>query len=143
VSSHISIFNPRTVSTTTSANTQSVRALSPTLTQSLTVLFSVRFMKAPEFKGKLAYFERSFSRHRRELQEILVIRNEIRTVDMNQGIEQLRINTERILARLGEPTSDEEIQALEIVRVCGKDRVLHVSLQLVYAVPSLIHEPEL
>jgi hypothetical protein len=28
---------------------------------------------------------------------------------------------------LGEPVSDQEVQALEIVRVCGTDRVLHVS----------------
>jgi hypothetical protein len=89
-------------------------------------------MKATEFKGKLAYMERCFGRHRKELQEILVIRNEVRTGEMSQGIEQLRINTEMILARLGEPNSEQEIQAREIVRVCGKDRVLHVSsLQLV------------
>jgi hypothetical protein len=45
---------------------------------------------------------------------------------MSQGIEQLRINTEKIIARLGEPSTEQEIKAAEIVRQFGKDRVLHV-----------------
>lgn len=100
-------------------------------------------MKASEFKGKLAYMERCFNHHRKELQEILVIRNEVRGGEMSQGIEQLRLNTEMILARLGEPNSEQEIQAQEIVRICGKDRVLHVSPRSrVHVVLSLIHSLE-
>ncbi|CAG8627149.1 169_t:CDS:10, partial [Acaulospora colombiana] len=68
--------------------------------------------------------------HRKEIQEILVIKNELRGKMMTDEIEQLRINTEKIIARLGEPSSDQEIKALEIIRQYGKDYVLHDKVKL-------------
>ncbi|KIM19366.1 hypothetical protein M408DRAFT_31290 [Serendipita vermifera MAFF 305830] len=85
----------------------------------------VRFMKAGDFKNKISDFADRFAQHRAELQEILVIRNEVRSGDIFQGIEELRENTQKIIARLGEPASEQEIKAIELVRSCGKDRVLH------------------
>ncbi|PVF95342.1 hypothetical protein CPB86DRAFT_593356 [Serendipita vermifera] len=90
----------------------------------------VRFLKAGDFKKKIEDFHDRFAKHRKEIQEALVLRNEFRGKEMSEEIERLRVNTEKIIARLGEPSSDQEVKALEIVRQYGKDYILHDKVKL-------------
>jgi hypothetical protein len=94
--------------------------------------YEVRFLRSGDFKGRIQAFFKQFAKHRADLQNMLILRIEARTYEQGFELDQIRRNTERIIARLGEPTNEDEMKAVQIVNTCGRDRVLQVSCSILY-----------
>jgi hypothetical protein len=96
------------------------------------ICYEVRFLRSGDFKARIQAFLKQFAKHRGDLQNMLILRIEARTIEQGFELDQIRRNTERIIARLGEPTNEEEMRAVHIVNECGRDMVLQVSCSILY-----------
>jgi hemerythrin superfamily protein len=94
--------------------------------------YEVRFLRSAEFKERIRAFFTQFAKHRADLQNMLVPRVEARTFEQGFEMDRISRNTEKIIARLGEPTNEEEIKALRIINQYGRDRVIQVSYSMLY-----------
>jgi hypothetical protein len=94
--------------------------------------YEVRFLRSADFKARIQAFFRQFAKHRADLQNMLILRIEARTFEQGFELDQIRRNTEKIIARLGEPANEEEMKAVQIINKCGRDRVLQVSCSMLH-----------
>ncbi|KAG8774154.1 hypothetical protein FRC16_005181, partial [Serendipita sp. 398] len=90
----------------------------------------VRFFKSGDFKLKMHMFNDQFTKYRHQLQDILLTRSEVRSKEMSEKIDRIKENTEMIIARLGQPSTDQEKKAVAIVQECGRELVLHDKAKL-------------
>ena len=98
----------------------------------LLMCYQVRFLRSAEFKARIHAFFMQFAKHRADLQNMLVPRAEARTFEQGFEMDRISRNTEKIIARLGEPANEEEIKAVRIINQYGRDRVIQVSCSMLY-----------